>query len=279
MARQPRPPHIVLSPEEQQRLTELARRRKTLRGLAARAQLILLSAEQPYTSLTQIGEQLGVCRHTVRTWRQRFVQDRIAGLRDAPKPGAPRKIQDDDVERLIRLTLDSVPANATHWTTRSMAQASGMTQNAVFRIWRAFGLRPHLSESFKLSQDPLFIEKVRDIVGLYLSPPAKALVLCVDEKPQIQALERNGGVFPMQPGEIEKRAHDYVRHGTTTLFAALNAQVGTVIGKCYPRHRSEEFKAFLEEVNQNVPADLDVHLILDNYVTHKAKVVQDWLVG
>lgn len=279
MARTPRPPHIVLTPEEQQRLTELVRRRKTPRGLAARAHLILLSAEQPYTSLTKIGEQLGVCRHTVRTWRQRFVQDRIAGLSDAPKPGAPRKIQDDDVERLIRLTLDTVPTNATHWSTRSMAQASGLTQNAVFRIWRAFGLRPHLSESFKLSQDPLFIEKVRDIVGLYLNPPAKALVLCVDEKPQIQALERNGGVFSMQPGKIEKRAHDYVRHGTTTLFAALDAKVGTVIGKCYPRHRSEEFKAFLEQVNQNVPADLDVHLILDNYVTHKTKAMQDWLVG
>lgn len=178
------------------------------------------------------------------------------------------------MEKLIQLTLDSLPEDATHWSTRSMARASGMSQSAVLRIWRAFGLRPHLSESFKLSKDPLFIEKVRDIVGLYLSPPTRVLVLCVDEKPQIQALERNGTIFPMQPGEVEKKAHDYVRHGTTTLFAAVDAKAGTVIGKCYPRHRTEEFKAFLEEVHQNIPEDLDVHLILDNYITHKSKVVQ-----
>jgi len=278
MSRVLRTPHVTLTPDERRILRDLVQRRKTPRGLATRAQIILLSADEPYLPLTKIGRQVGVCRHTVRAWRHRFVQHRREGLGDAPKSGAPRTITDADVERVIRLTLESLPDNATQWSTRSMAAASGMTQSAVSRIWRAFGLRPHLTESFKLSQDPLFIEKVRDIVGLYLSPPERALVLCVDEKPQIQALERNGHVFRMQPGIVERRAHDYVRHGTTTLFAALDAKVGRVIGQCYPRHRSWEFKAFLDVVDANVPKDLAVHVILDNYITHKTKVVQNWLL-
>lgn len=279
MSRTPRAPHVVLTPEERQALEHLARRRKTPRGLAFRAQIILLSADQPYTPLTRIGRQLGICRHTVREWRRRFVEHRLEGLGDAPKSGAPRSIQDAEVERIIRLTLDTLPENATHWSTRSMAAHAGMSQSAVSRIWRAFGLRPHLSESFKLSTDPLFIEKVRDIVGLYVAPPERALVLCVDEKPQIQALERNGHTFAMQPGQVEKRAHDYVRHGTTTLFAALNAKVGQVIGKCYARHRAEEFRAFLDVIDAKVPQELDVHVILDNYTTHKTRAVHDWLVS
>ena len=195
-----------------------------------------------------------------------------------PRSGAPRTVLDEHVERVLQLTLETLPENATHWSTRGMAAASGMSQTAVSRIWRAFALRPHLSESFKLSTDPLFIEKVRDIVGLYLNPPDRALVLCVDEKPQIQALERDGRTFPTLPGQVERRAHDYLRHGTTTLFAALDARVGSVIGRCVERHRGEEFKAFLQVIDSSAPGDLDVHVILDNYATHKTRAVQDWLV-
>jgi len=212
-------------------------------------------------------------------WRRRFAQDRLAGLSDAPKSGAPRTIGDAEVERVVRLTLDTLPENATHWSTRSMSRISGLTQNAVFRIWQAFGLRPHLTSSFKLSKDPLLIEKVRDIVGLYMTPPDRALVLCVDEKPQIQALERASLTFPMLPGHEERTGHDYVRHGTTTLIAALDAKVGTVIAQCYARHRALEFKNFLDVVDTRVPAELEVHVVLDNYVTHKTKVMQDWLLA
>jgi transposase len=197
---------------------------------------------------------------------------------DEPRPGAPRTISDADVERVITRTLESVPANATHWSTRSMAKAVGMSQTAISRIWRAFGLQPHRTETFKLSKDPLFIEKVRDIVGLYLAPPERALVLCVDEKSQIQALDRTQPLLPMRPGQVERHTHDYVRHGTTTLFAALDAKTGAVIGEVHRRHRSREFLKFLGTLDAAVPAELDVHLILDNYGTHKTAAVKRWLV-
>jgi transposase len=278
MHRGPHPTTPKLTDADHATLTTWTRRRTTAQALALRARIVLESANHPEASNTQIAQQLGVCRETARRWRERFIRLGPDGLLDAPRPGAPRTINDEQVERVLSLTLETLPQNATHWSTRSMAATSGLSQTAISRIWRAFGLRPHLSESFKLSTDPLFIEKVRDIVGLYLSPPDRALVLCVDEKPQIQALERDGHSFPTLPGQTARCPHDYVRHGTTTLFAALDAKLGTVIGECQPRHRSREFKMFLETVNAAVPADLEVHLIMDNYGTHKTQLIRDWLV-
>jgi transposase len=212
-------------------------------------------------------------------WRQRFVRARLAGLLDEPRPGAPRQITDTMVERALVRTLESTPPDATHWSTRSLAKACGLSQTAVSRIWKAFALQPHRAGTFKLSKDPLFVEKVRDIVGLYLNPPDKALVLCVDEKSQIQALQRTAPLLPMRPGQIERRTHDYTRHGTTTLFAALDAKSGDVIGQCQTRHRAREFRRFLNTVEAAVPGDLDVHLILDNYGTHKAPTIHQWLAA
>jgi transposase len=199
-------------------------------------------------------------------------------LLDEPRPGAPREIEDEEVERVIALTLESTPKDATHWSTRSMAAASGMTQSTVSRIWRAFGLQPHRVETFKLSRDPLFVEKVRDIVGLYLNPPERAVVLCVDEKSQIQALDRTQPLLPMRPGQPERRTHDYKRHGTTSLFAALNTATGEIIGKCYQRHRSTEFKRFLQLIEKSVPQELELHLVLDNYGTHKTAMIHNFLL-
>jgi transposase len=213
----------------------------------------------------------------VGKWRTRFVVNRLDGLLDEPRPGAPRAISDKDVERVITLTLESTPRDATHWSTRSMAKTSGLTQSAVSRIWRAFALQPHRSETFKLSTDPLFIEKVRDIVGLYLNPPERALVLCVDEKSQIQALDRKQPILPMRPGQIERRTHDYSRHGTTSLFAALDVKTGEVIGECHRRHRAIEFRKFLDRIDKAVPDLLDIHMILDNYGTHKTPAIRAWL--
>ena len=203
---------------------------------------------------------------------------RLDGLVDAPRSGAPRRVGDEAVERMITLTLEEQPAGATHWSTRDMARKVGMSQTMVSRVWRAFGLQPHRSETFKLSRDPAFVDKVRDVVGLYLNPPDRALVLCVDEKPQIQAIEGTAPVLPMRPGQIERRSHDYKRHGTTDLFAALDVKAGTVIGTCKGRHRSTEFRAFLDQVEAAVPTDLDVHLVLDNASTHKTRLVHDWLL-
>jgi transposase len=214
----------------------------------------------------------------VGKWRGRFVTQRLDGLLDEPRPGAPRQISDREVERVITLTLESTPAKATHWSTRLMARRCGMSQSAVSRIWRAFALQPHRSKTFKLSRDPLFVEKVRDIVGLYLDPPERALVLCVDEKAQIQALDRTQPLLPMRPGQIERRTHDYERHGTTSLFAALEMASGKVIGECHRRHRAREFRRFLDTVDTATPAKLDVHLILDNYGTHKTPLIHRWLV-
>jgi len=214
----------------------------------------------------------------VATWRRRFAAHRLEGLVDVPRPGAPRTIGDEAVERLIALTLEETPANATHWSTRAMAKRAGMSQTAISRIWRAFGLRPHRVEAFKLSTDPAFVAKVRDVVGLYLNPPDRALVLCVDEKPQIQAAQGTAPALPMRPGQTERRTHDYRRHGTTDLFAALDVKAGTVIGACKRRHRSVEFRAFLDRVERSVPPGLEVHLVLDNLQTHKTPLIHDWLV-
>jgi transposase len=212
----------------------------------------------------------------VGKWRRRFAERRIDGLLDEPRPGAPRQIGDDAIAETIRLTLETTPRDATHWSLRSMARAVGFAPSTIHRIWKAFNLQPHRTETFKLSTDPLFVDKVRDIVGLYLAPPERALVLCVDEKSQIQALDRSQPLLPMRPGQIERRTHDYTRHGTLSLFAALDAATGKVIGRCYPRHRGREFLGFLREIERNLPHDLDVHLIMDNYATHNTPAIRKW---
>jgi len=213
---------------------------------------------------------------TVTTWRNRFAERRLAGLSDESRPGAPRKIGDDKIADVVTATLESTPPGATHWSRRSMARASGLSVTTVHRIWSAFSLQPQRSETFKLSTDPLFVEKIRDIVGLYLDPPDRALVLCIDEKSQIQALDRTQPLLPMRPGQVERHTHDYKRHGTTSLFAALNIATGEIIGKCLPRHRAREFRRFLDLVEQNVPDDLDIHVIIDNASTHKTKLIRNW---
>jgi transposase len=266
---------LVLSDSERESLERWARRPKTAQALALRSRIILRCAAGEANKV--VAEELEVTAATVGKWRRRFVDQRLDGLLDEPRPGAPRSISDADVERVITLTLESAPTDATHWSTRSMATRSGMSQSAVSRIWRAFALQPHRSETFKLSKDPQFIEKVRDIVGLYLDPPDRAAVLCVDEKSQIQALDRTQPLLPMRPGQIERRTHDYVRHGTTSLFAALDYKAGTVISECEPRHRAEEFRKFLGKIDEAVPAELDVHLILDNSSIHKTPAIHAWL--
>ena len=277
MPRGPRPTSLALSEADREALLRLARRPKTAQALALRARIVLACSEEPAQSHAKIARELGVHRATVGIWRKRFTERGLDGLLDEPRPGAPRTITDEAIERVLTLTLESRPEGATHWSTRGMARASGMSQSAISRIWRAFGLQPHRSETFKLSRDPFFIEKVRDIVGLYLAPPDRALVLCVDEKPQIQALEPTAPVLPMRPGEVERRTHDYIRHGTLDLFAALDVKAGTVIAECKQRHRSVEFRAFLDRIDRSVPPELDVHLILDNASTHKTALIRNWL--
>jgi transposase len=267
---------IDLTVEERATLEAYARRPKTAQALALRARIVLACAESDEND-KELAARLHVGRGTVGKWRRRFLRSRIQGLLDEPRPGAPRTVSDEDVERLITLTLESKPRDATHWSTRSMAKACGLSQSTVSRVWRAFNLEPHRTETFKLSKDPLFIEKVRDIVGLYMAPPDRALVLCVDEKSQIQALDRTQPLLPMRPGQIERRTHDYVRHGTTSLFAALDVKTGTVIGELHRRHRAIEFRKFLDTIEKNVPANHDVHLILDNSSTHKTPTIRRWL--
>jgi len=269
-------PILSLSTQEQETLLRWAGRRKTAQDLALRARIVLACAQGK--SHTVVSRSLGLSQPTVGKWRGRFVGRRLDGLLDEPRPGAPREITDAEVERVITLTLESTPSQATHWSTRLLAQRCGMSQSAVSRIWRAFALQPQRSETFKLSRDPLFIEKVRDIVGLYLNPPERALVLCVDEKAQIQALDRTQPLLPMRPGQIERRTHDYERHGTTSLFAALEMASGRIIGECHRRHRAIEFRRFLDTVDAATPAELDVHVILDNYGTHKTASIQRWLL-
>jgi transposase len=256
---------IILSEAEREELTSLARRGKTAQAIAMRARIILSCAAGQLNKDVAAG--LRVHPMTVGKWRGRFLLHRVDGLRDEPRPGAPRTIDDARIEAVIVRTLESQPVGATHWSSRGMAGACGLSTSTVQRIWRAFGLQPHRQETFKLSTDPDFVAKVRDVVGLYLSPPSHALVLCVDEKSQIQALDRSQTVLPMRPGQPERRSHGYMRHGTTSLFAALDIATGSVIGKCYPRHRAEEFRHFLDDIEANVPSELDVHLVWDNYAT------------
>ena len=265
---------IVLSDAERGELEQRARRRKSSHGAARRARIVLLAADG--LNNCAIAEKLDVSRRTVGLWRSRFAERRLAGLDDEPRPGAPRKIGDDKIAEVVTRTLETVPEDATHWSRRSMARATGVSVTTVHRIWGAFGLQPHRVESFKLSSDPLFVAKVRDIIGLYLDPPERALVLCVDEKSQIQALDRTQPMLPMRPGQVERRTHDYKRHGTTTLFAALDTATGAIIGTCMKRHRAREFRTFLDEVERNVPADLDIHVVMDNASSHKTKLIRDW---
>jgi transposase len=264
---------IDLDEAEREELTARSRRRKSLRADAQRAQIVLLAAEG--LPNLAIARQIGVTRVTVALWRQRFASRGVEGLADEPRPGAPRRIGDEKITEVVTATLETMPAAATHWSTRSMARASGLSVSTVHRIWRAFSLQPHRSETFKLSTDPLFVEKVRDIVGLYLDPPHQALVLCVDEKTQIQALDRTQPVLPMRPGQTERRTHDYERHGTTSLFAALDVKAGTIISTCTPRHRAQEFRQFLDTVEKAVPDDLDVHVVMDNASSHKTALIRN----
>jgi transposase len=266
---------LTLTSEDREALTRWTRRPKTAQALALRARIVLAAADG--RSNEAIATDVGVNKHTVGKWRRRFAEQGPDGLLDEPRPGAPRTIGDADVERVITLTLESTPRDATHWSTRSMATVTGYSQSSISRIWRAFALQPHRSETFKLSTDPLFIEKVRDIVGLYLAPPERALVLSVDEKTQIQALDRTQPMLPMRPGQVERHTHDYERHGTTSLFAALDVATGQVIGECHRRHRAVEFRAFLDRIETAVPADLEVHVILDNVSTHKTPLIHRWL--
>jgi transposase len=269
-------PALVLTDVDRAMLQGWSRRRKTAQALALRSRIILRGASG--LTATALASELGVCIQTVSKWWRRYCDSGPDGLLDEPRPGQPRKLSDAQVEAVIARTLESKPVGATHWSTRSMAEATGLNQTAISRIWRAFALQPHRQENFKLSRDPLFIDKVRDIVGLYLDPPDRALVLCVEEKSQIQALERTAPLLPMRPGQAERRAHDYLRHGTTSLFAALDTKTGKLISQLQRRHRSLEFRKFLDTIEANVPAELDVHLVMDNYATHKTAAIQRWMV-
>jgi transposase len=267
---------VILSDDERGLLERWARRPKSSQALAMRCRIVLAAAAGERSK--DIAARLGCDPDTVAKWRGRFAERGLDGLHDEPRPGKPRSIADEDIERVIVKTLEESPRDATHWSTRSMAAATGMSQSAISRIWRAFGLKPHQTEAFKLSPDPQFIDKVRDIVGLYLNPPDAAVVLCVDEKSQIQALDRSAPVLPLMPGVPERRTHDYVRNGTTNLYAALDLASGQVIADMAPRHRAEEFRRFLNLIERSVPEHLDVHVVLDNSSTHKTPSIQRWLV-
>ena len=274
----PRLKPLTVTDDERAKLEAWVRRPKTAQRLALRSRIVLAAADG--LGNTAIAADLRVCLPTVGKWRQRFLDRRLEGLADEPRPGPPRTVTDAQVEEVVTRTLESKPADATHWSTRGMAKAAGLSQTAVSRIWRAFGLKPHLAETFKLSADPFFVEKVRDVVGLYLSPPDRAIVLCVDEKSGTQALDRTQPVLPMAPVQPERGTHDYVRHGTTSLFAALDVATGRVIGACHRRHRQQEFVSFLGAIDAAVPAEegVTVHLVMDNYATHKTAAVRRWLL-
>lgn len=265
---------LVLTDAERSMLESMARRSRTAPQPARRARIVLACAEG--LDNKTVARKLRVSPATVGKWRARFVRDRLDGLHDEPRPGAPRTVSDAKVEEVVARTLESTPRGATHWSTRTLAKASGLSRMTVSRIWRAFGLQPHRTENFKLSPDPLLIEKVRDVVGLYVNPPAHAVVLCVDEKSQIQALDRTQPLLPIRPGQVERRTHDYKRNGTTSLFAALDVKTGKVLGETHRRHRSIEFRKFLDTIEANVPENLDVHVIMDNYRTHKTALIRNW---
>ena len=271
--KQPKQPLTVTS-EERQRLESLAHRARSQALVARRARVVLGCAEG--LDNKAVAKKLRCSLGMVGKWRSRFLEARLEGLYDEPRPGAPRKISDDQVEKVVIQTLESTPRGQTHWSTRGLAKASGLSRMTISRIWHAFGLQPHRAETFKLSPDPQLIEKVRDIVGLYMNPPEHALVLCVDEKSQIQALDRTQPLLPLRPGQVERGTHDYKRHGTTSLFAALELKTNRVIGQLHRRHRSQEFRQFLDTIEANVPADLDVHIVLDNYGTHKTAIIRKW---
>lgn len=267
---------LSLSDDERQTLQQWARRPKSAQRLALRAGIVLACASG--LTNTAVARQMRVTLPTVGKWRSRFLEDRLEGLVDEPRPGAPRSITDRQVEEVITRTLESKPEAATHWSTRGMAEVTGLSRSAILRIWHAFGLQPHRTATFKLSSDPLFVDKVRDVVGLYLSPPDRAIVLCVDEKSQVQALDRTQPLLPLQPGQAERHTHDYARHGTTSLFAALNVATGRIIGACHSRHRQQEFVKFLDLIDAQVPQQpgVTIHLVMDNYGTHKTPRVKRW---
>ena len=265
---------LVLTDQESAELESLARRSRTAPQVARRARIVLACASG--LDNQTVAKKTRVTPQTVGKWRARFIERRIDGLLDEPRPGAPRQIGDDTIESVIVRTLESTPPGATHWSTRDMAKATGLSHMTVSRIWAAFGLQPHRTETFKLSPDPLLVDKVRDVTGLYVNPPEHAVVLCVDEKSQIQALERTQPILPMRPGQAERRSHDYRRAGTISLFAALDVKTGKILSKIQPRHRAAEFKKFLDLIDREVPKDLDVHLIVDNYATHNTAAIRKW---
>jgi len=273
----PVPRAVELTDQERAQLEAWTRRRTSAQALAQRSRIVLLAADG--LNNTEIAARLDLAVSSVRKWRKRFAEHRLDGLTDEPRPGRPRTISDDKVEAVIVKTLETTPKDATHWSTRSMAREVGLTQSAVLRIWRAFGLQPHRQETWKLSKDPQFIDKVRDIVALYLNPPERAVVFCVDEKSQIQALDRTAPILPMLPGVPERATHDYRRAGTSSLYAALDLTTGKVIGRLHSRHRAIEFKQFLQTIDREVPEHLDVHLVLDNSSTHKTPAIQKWLAA
>lgn len=262
---------------ERATLEAWARRPKSSQSLAQRARILLQCARGVPNDV--VAERIGTSQQSVCKWRERFRVDRLQGLSDAPRCGPPRKITDDRVDEVVKKTLAGRPRDATHWSVREMAAEMGLSPASIHRIWQTFGLQPHRTETFKLSTDPLFVEKVRDVVGLYMAPPERAIVLCVDEKSQVQALDRTQPMFPMRPGMPERQTHDYVRHGVTSLFAALDVATGKIIGACHRRHRHQEFLRFLRRIDSEVPKGLKVHLVLDNYGTHKTSAVRRWFVA
>jgi transposase len=266
---------LEISDEDRDKLQTIARRPKSAQAMAMRSRIVLSCGQG--MSNSEVARKLHITSATVGKWRERFRNDGMDGLLDEPRVGAPRKITDRQIEEVVTKTLESMPANSTHWSTRLMAAEMGLSQNAIVRIWHAFGLQPHRVENFKFSKDPQFVEKVRDIVGLYLNPPDRAVVVCLDEKSQVQALNRTEPILPLAPGVPARQSHDYERHGVTSLFAAMDVASGVTISTCYRRHRHQEFLRFLNEIDENLPTGLDVHLVMDNYGTHKVSKVRNWL--
>lgn len=266
---------LEITDEDRDKLQTIARRPKSAQAMAIRARIVLSCGEG--MSNSEVARKLHITGATVGKWRERFRKQGLDGLLDEPRVGAPRTITDQQIEEVVTKTLESMPANSTHWSTRLMAAQMGLSQNAIVRIWHAFGLQPHRVENFKFSKDPQFVEKVRDIVGLYLNPPDRAVVVCLDEKSQVQALNRTEPILPLAPGVPARQSHDYERHGVTSLFAAMDVASGVTISTCYRRHRHQEFLRFLTQIDANLPAGVDVHLVMDNYGTHKVTKVRNWL--